>query len=222
MTQPLLILGNKNYSTWSMRPWLAMKWAGLDFDERVIALAAVAYGKSTIEDVLNASPSGRVPVLKIGDLVIHDSLAICEWAAEQAPSLWPADPARRAIARALAAEMHSSFAALRAELPMNIRRKMTAAPSVSDNAKADIARVCEAWEEAINTFGGPFLLGDQRSIADAMYAPVATRFVTYAIDVSLRVKAYCETIYADAAFQEWKRAAEQETWTVQQADEIYT
>ncbi len=116
MRTPLLFIGNKTYSSWSMRPWLALKWGGVHFVERLIPLGMGGYGKSIIPDILEASPSGRVPALKLDTGIIWDSLAISEWAAEQAPSLWPADPAARAIARSAAAEMHSGFAALRASM----------------------------------------------------------------------------------------------------------
>ena len=144
MTKPLLHIGNKVYSSWSMRPWLALTWAGIAFDEKVIPLGGPGYGKSRIPEVLAVSPSGRVPALRVGEATIWDSLAICQWAHEQAPDagLWPADPAARGAAWSAAAEMHSSYAALRADFPMNLRRigRPRAAPA-SDGALADIDRV---------------------------------------------------------------------------------
>lgn len=222
MAKPVLYLGNKNYSTWSMRPWLALRWGGIDFEERVIPLGAVRYGKSKVTEVLRVSPSGRVPALQVGDLVIHDSLAICEWAYEQANSLWPADAGVRAEARSAAAEMHSGFAAMRRDLAMNLRRRLERAPDWSEDTRMDLARVVEMWTGLRARFAeaGPWLFG-LRSTADAMYAPVATRLRTYAVEAPPEVQAYCATVFADPAFQEWERGAAAEAWTIPQVDELY-
>ncbi|MBL8549643.1 MAG: glutathione S-transferase family protein [Hyphomonadaceae bacterium] len=222
MAKPILYVGNKNYSSWSMRPWLALTWAGIAFEERVIALGGPGYGKSKIGEVLRVSPSGRVPALHVGDLVIYDSLAICEWAAEQAPSLWPADAGTRARARSASAEMHSGFAALRRDLSMNVKRRMQTAPTFPEDTHADLARLYELWGELRGRYAkeGPYLLG-ARSIADAMYAPVATRLRTYAVAAPEVAKAYCETIFADEGFRAWERGAEAESWTIASADELY-
>ncbi len=123
MTTPVLHIGNKNYSSWSMRPWLALKWGGIPFEEHVIRLGVEGYGQSAIREVREVSPSGRVPALHVDGVVIHESLAICEWAAEQAPSLWPKAPLVRAQARALASEMHAGFGAVRRDMSMNLRRR---------------------------------------------------------------------------------------------------
>jgi glutathione S-transferase len=218
----VLHLGNKNYSSWSMRPWLALKWGAIPFEERVIPLGGEGYGRSKIAEVVAVSPSGRVPALHVGGVVIYESLAICEWAAEQTPSLWPADPMIRAEARAAASEMHAGFAALRRDMSMNIRRRLAVEPSWPEDTRMDLDRLFTLWGGLRARFGeaGPFLFGT-RSIADAMFAPVATRLRTYAVAAPEPVKAYCATIFADDAFQEWERAAETETWTIEQAEALY-
>ncbi len=223
MPAPILHLGDKNYSSWSLRPWLALTWGAIAFEERVARLGAVRYGKSINPEILAASPSGRVPVLRAGDLVVHDSLAICEWAAELAPALLPQEPTARALARSISAEMHAGFSALRAELPMNIRRRLERMPEISADARGDIARIEELWTDARARFGqgGPFLFG-ARTIADAMYAPVATRFRTYAISLSAPAQDYCEAIFSDGAFKAWERAAHAETTAVDSTDKVYT
>jgi glutathione S-transferase len=224
MPAPILYIGNKNYSSWSMRPWLALKWAGIAFEERVIRLGGEGYRQAKIPEIVAVSPSGRVPALHADAIVVHDSLAICEWAHEHAPAgaLWPQDASRRAIGRSAAAEMHSGFAAVRRDLSMNIRRQMQSAPDWPDDTRADLARLYALWSDLRARFGadGPFLLG-ARSIADAMFAPVATRLRTYAVETPADAQAYCATIFADAAFQEWERGAFAETWTMPQADELY-
>ena len=223
MADVTLYIGNKNYSSWSMRPWLALRWAGIAFDERVIPLGATGYGKSQVKDILAVSPSGRVPVVHWNGVVLHESLAICEWAAEQNPSLWPKDVKARALARAAATEMHGGFGALRRDLSMNIRRRMDKAPAWPDDTQQDLNRLFELWEGARKQLasGGPWLFGT-RSIADAMYAPVVTRLRTYNVKTSDIVQAYCETLFADADFKDWERAGIAETWTIPQADELYT
>jgi len=167
MAAPVLFIGNKNYSSWSMRPWLALKWGGIAFEERIIPLGVEGYGQSQIKDVRAISPSGRVPALHVGGVVIHESLAICEWAAEQAPSLWPADALKRAEARAAASEMHAGFAALRRDMSCNIRRRLKAAPDWPADTRADLAQLFDLWGRLRAAHGGPFLFGE-RSIADAM------------------------------------------------------
>ena len=220
MAAPVLHIGNKNYSSWSMRPWLALKWGGIAFEERVIPLGGEGYGRSQIQAVREVSPSGRVPALHVDGAVIYESLAICEWAAEQAPSLWPAEPLVRAEARAIASEMHAGFAALRRDLSMNVRRRLAHAPNLPSDTRADLQQLYDAWERVLSRSGGPFLFG-ARSIADSMFAPVATRLRTYAIDAPPVANAYCAAIFADAAFQEWERAAEAEPWSIDQAEALY-
>lgn len=220
MANLTLHIGNKNYSSWSLRPWLALTWGGISFEEHLIPLGGPGYGKSKIAEVLQVSPSGRIPVLHVGELIIHDSLAICEWAAEQAPSLWPADPATRAIARAISAEMHAGFSSLRHQLPMNIRRK-TPARDWNEDTRADIARVQEIWTStrARHAAQGPWLFGT-RTIADAMYAPVCTRFRTYGVALDATCQAYCETLFADPGFHAWEAAALEEPMRMEQTDSV--
>jgi glutathione S-transferase len=220
MATPVLYIGNKNYSSWSMRPWLVLRWGGISFEERVIPLGGPGYGKSKIADILAVSPSGRVPALHVGPLVIWDSLAISEWAAERAPSLWPADADTRAVARSTVAEMHAGFAALRRDGAMNVRRR-AGRRDWPDDTRADIARLEELWGalRAAYGAGGPFLFG-ARSIADAFYAPVCTRLRTYDVALDAVAQAYCETVFADPDFRDWEAAAAAEPWTVAQTDNL--
>ena len=205
-TVPTLFIGNKNYSSWSLRPWLCLRWAKIAFEEELISLAQEGYGRGQIEDVLRVSPAGKVPVLHVGDVQIWDSLAIAEWVAEQAAQMWPADADCRAEARSVVCEMHSGFPDLRDELPMNIQRRCTA-KGLSGGAQRNIARVVSIWTGLRSRFSaaGPWLFG-QRSIADAFYTPVATRFRTYAIDLPDSAGAYAETLLSDADFKIWEAA----------------
>lgn len=220
MAIPILYIGNKNYSSWSMRPWLALKWGGIAFEEHVIPLGGEGYGRSEIKEVRAVSPSGRVPALHLGATIIHESLAICEWAVEQAPSLWPAEALARAQARAVACEMHAGFAALRRDLSMNVRRRLAHAPQWPTDTLADLERLHALWADLQARHGGPFLFG-ARSIADAMFAPVATRLRTYAVESPAAVRTYCDTIFADAAFLEWESGAQTEPWTIEQSEALY-
>jgi glutathione S-transferase len=222
MTTPVLHIGNKNYSSWSMRPWLALKWGGIPFQEQVILLGGEGYGRSEIKEVRAVSPSGRVPALHVGDTVIYESLAICEWAAEQTPSLWPAEPLVRAEARAVSSEMHAGFFALRGAMSMNVRRRLDKQPEWSEFVRADLDRLYALWGGLRARFGGEgqFLFG-QRTIADAMFAPVATRLRTYKVDGPDVAQSYCAAIFADPAFQDWERAAEAEPHTIEQTEALY-
>ncbi len=220
MPTPILHIGNKNYSSWSMRPWLALKWGGAAFEEVLIPLGGEGYGRSEIKEVRAVSPSGRVPALNVGGVVIHESLAICEWAAEQASSLWPADALARAEARAASCEMHAGFAALRRDMAMNVRRRLAQAPDWPADTRADLARLFTIWGGALQRHGGPFLFG-ARGIADAMFAPVATRLRTYGVETPPAAAAYCATIFADTAFQEWERGAAAEIWTIEQTEALH-
>jgi glutathione S-transferase len=207
---PKLVIGNKNYSSWSMRPWLAARAGNIAFDEVFIPLYT---GDADKQRILSFTRSGKVPVLVDGDVTVWDSLAIIEYLAERFPEarLWPEDPARRAHARSVSAEMHSGFAALRNECGMNLHRPVRAV-ALSNEARADIARVQQIWSECRERYGkfGPFLFG-AFSGADAMFAPVVHRFRTYAIAVTPEVRAYMDTMMALPAFQEWTRAALAET-----------
>ncbi|MEA2837427.1 MAG: glutathione S-transferase [Bradyrhizobium sp.] len=212
-----LVIGNKNYSSWSMRPWLALKAANVAFDEVSIPLYT---GDADKQRILKFSRSGKVPVLVDGDVTIWDSLAIIEYAAERFPQagLWPADAAARAHARSVSAEMHSGFAALRDECGMNLHRPV-GAKALSADALADIARIQESWAECRERYGklGPYLFG-ACSGADAMYAPVVHRFRTYAIDVTPVVRHYMETMMALPAFQQWTRAGLAETLVIEKLE----
>lgn len=205
-----LYIGNKNYSSWSFRPWLAMKAANIAFREVLIPIYADADDKQRILDV---SPAGKVPVLTDGDVTVWDSIAIVEYLAEKFPGagLWPKDTAARAHARAISAEMHGGFGALRRECGMNIHRPIRP-KALSDEARENIARVQEIWTGCRARYGqaGPFLFG-AFTAADAMYAPVVHRFRTYAIEVSQPVRAYMETMLAHPAFAEWTAQALAET-----------
>jgi glutathione S-transferase len=220
MAAPVLYIGNKNYSSWSMRPWLALKWGGIAFEERIIPLDVEGYGQAQIKEVRAVSPTGRVPALHVGSVVVYESLAICEWAAEQAPSLWPADRLQRAEARAAASEMHAGFYALRRDMACNVRRRLKAARAWPADTQADLAHLFALWERLLAAHGGPFLFG-QRSIADAMYAPIATRLRTYAVETPRSAQAYCDAVFADADFLDWERAGEAETWTIEQTEALY-
>lgn len=199
-------------STWSLRPWLILKWSKLPFEERFISIDQPGYGEGKIAAIRAVSPSGCVPALQIGDLAIWDSLAIAEWTAEHAPqaALWPRDPAQRALARAVTCEMHSGFSALRAVLPMNIRRRCPA-QNWSKDLRLDLARIEDIFTQCRNEHGkaGPYLFGE-RSIADAFYTPVATRLRTYGVESGRVAQDYCATLLADDAFLEWEKLAQAE------------
>ena len=207
-----LVIGNKNYSSWSFRPWIAMKVAGIPFEEEVISL----YGEGSKAIILQHSPAGKVPILIDGDVRVWESLAILEYAAEKFPGygLWPSDRAARAHARAISTEMHAGFAALRQECGMNFWRP-PAKRTLSAEAQANIARVQDIWTNTRARYGagGPFLFG-KFSAADAMYAPVVSRFETYVIEVSAPVKAYMQAMTALPAWAEWRRAALSEPWVI--------
>jgi glutathione S-transferase len=198
-----LVVGDRNFSSWSLRPWLAAKQAGLPFDEVTVRLRA-ADAKAAI---LKHSPSGKVPCLIDGPTLVWDSLAICEYLAELAPALWPADRAARAEARSVSAEMHAGFTALRQNMGMEIR---AAKPGEghSPEVDADIARIVAIWESCRQRFaaGGPFLFG-AFSIADAMYAPVVWRFQTYAVALPPASQAWTAAMRALPAMREWQAGA---------------
>jgi glutathione S-transferase len=207
-----LIIGNKNYSSWSLRPWIAMKTAGIAFAETVISLDAPDF-KAQITAL---SGAGKVPLLLDGEVRVWDSLAILEYLAEKFPKagLWPAQEQARAHARAAAAEMHSGFLPLRRHLPMNVRRPVKPRP-LDDGVKADVTRIEAIWNESRAQFGigGPFLYG-RFCAADAMYAPVVWRFHTYAVEVSAPARAYMDAVLALPASREWYEAARHEPWVL--------
>ena len=205
MSPPLtLVVGSKHLSSWSMRPWVAMREAGVPFAETVVALDM----PGTRAEIARYSPSGRVPVLLAGDLAIWDSLAICEYVAETIPAahLWPADPRARAVARAVSAEMHGGFAALRAQLDFDLHRDEARAPNTA--AAADLARIFDIVRDCRARFGqhgGPLLFG-AFSIADAMYAPVVARLKTYRVPLDGVVRDYADAVWALAATRAWVEA----------------
>lgn len=207
-----LVIGNKNYSSWSMRPWLALRANDIPFEETLIPLYR---GTADKQRILDVSPAGKVPILVDGDVTVWDSLAIIEYLAEKFPEkkLWPADRAARARARAISAEMHSGFAALRNECGMNLHRPVGAV-ALSEEARDNVARVQEIWSDCLARHGGPFLFGAFGG-ADAMYAPVVHRFRTYAIDATPAARRYMDTMQALPAFQEWTRDGLAETIVIE-------
>ena len=210
-----LVIGNKNYSSWSMRPWVLMRHFGLSFEERKLRLDGFDTASQFKQQIAPLSPAGHVPVLIDDDLVVWDSLAIAEYLAEKfpAPGLWPANMKQRARARAVCAEMHSGFSALRAHLPMNVEallpevgpRVLAAEPALRN----DLARLLTLWQDALQSCGGPFLFGPF-SIADAYYAPVVVRLRSYAIPVPPYIAAYMERVLESPGVAAWIRDAQEE------------
>ena len=217
MAEFTLWIGNKNYSSWSLRGWRMAKLAGIAFDEVMVRLDA----PDRTGRIRPHSPSGRVPALKHGDILVWDSLAIAEYLAERFPArkMWPGDAAARAVARAVSAEMHSGFQALRAQLPMNMHRDRPAI-AYADDAQRDIDRIQEMWRDCRARFGGggPYLFG-ALSIADAMFAPVVSRFTSYRVKLDGNAEAYCEAMWEWPALEAWRDAALAETWRIEK-DEI--
>jgi glutathione S-transferase len=203
-----ILIGDKNLSSWSLRPWLALKRTGAPFTETPIKLGRA----STRDDILAAgSPSGLVPALKDDGLAIWDTLAICEYLNDKVPAakLWPTDPTRRALGRSAATEMHSGFASLRGECPMDLARRTQV--DVSEATGANIRRIVALWADLLNRFGGPYLVGDW-SIADAFYTPVATRFRTYGLRLTDfgddgAAGAYAARLLETPEFLEWEKGA---------------
>jgi len=207
-----LIIGNKNYSSWSMRPWFAMKVAGIPFEEEVISLNAPDFK----ERLLKVSGTGKVPTLIDGDVRVWESLSILEYLAEKFPAagLWPSGPKARAHARTISSEMHAGFIPLRRACPMNIWRPVKRMPP-SDDVAANVRRIDVMWTECRKEFGsdGPFLFG-RFSAADAMYAPVVSRFHTYDLDLGDVSRAYVAAIMGLPAWSEWEAAAMKESWVL--------
>jgi glutathione S-transferase len=202
-----LHIANKNYSSWSLRPWVLMRALGIPFDEHVHA-----FGEGSNWQRFRAfSPSGRVPCLHDGDTVVWDSLAIAEYLAERHPGVWPDDPAARAWARCAAAEMHAGFGELRARCSMSCGQRVELA-TLGAALEADIARIDELWSEGVARFGGPYLAGSGFSAADAFYAPVAFRVQTYGLALSGPARGYADTVLALEAMRDWYDAALAETW----------
>lgn len=204
----VLVIGNKNYSSWSLRPWLALAAGGISFQEVRIPL----YEPASKAEILRYSAAGKVPVLEHGELVVWESLAICEYAAERFPEaqLWPADPQARAVARSASAEMHAGFVALRSHMPMNLRAHKPGrgrAPGVQE----DVDRITTLWRELRERFGaGGDLLFGRFSIADAMFAPVVGRFRSYEVALDPVSRRYADAVWALPALQRWLEASRAE------------
>ncbi len=210
MTALTLYIGDKRYSSWSLRPWLVLKQAGLDFELRMIRLRQ----GDTKDQIARISPSGRIPCLHHGDLILGESLAIADYVADLAPArkLWPEDLKARAVARALAAEMHAGFAALRQTCPMDVTAHHPGGIAMSAEVTADIGRIIQIWNETRARYGagGDYLFG-QFTIADAMFAPVVSRFLTYDITPPGLAGGYIKTLWAHSAMIEWVKGAEAES-----------
>ena len=202
----LLVIGDKHLSSWSLRPWLLLRHLGIEFTELSLPLDTPRFHA----EVRRWSPTGRVPVLVDGELRVWDSIAICEYASERAGGRgWPADRAARALARSISAEMHSGFAALRSTWPMQAASRGLEVP-LTPQARADVTRVDAIWSDCRRQSGGPWLFGERYSIADAMYAPVAMRFLSYGAELSASAREYLDHALSDAHLQEWIRGAEHE------------
>ena len=211
MSEFHLVIGNKNFSSWSLRPWMLMTHLGVKFRETILPLDTAQFK----DEIARYSPTGRVPVLLHGELAIWDSLAICEYIAEVTGHGWPVDRTARAVARSVCAEMHSGFANLRAEWPLNATARNRRTP-LTPGLEADIERIEEIWSDCRSRFGksgGPWLFGEY-SVADAMYAPVVLRFNTYGAPLTQTARWYLAAGLEDPVLQKWLLAAKSETWTV--------
>lgn len=207
MAKAILTISSKNYSSWCLRGWLMAKWAGLDFDEKIVS----PDDPSVRAELLLQSSSILVPTLVHDGITIWDTLAICEYLNEKYPKagLLPKDLAARAHCRAICGEMHSGFAALRSALPVNLKSTKPGFV-VWSAAQADIDRILKIWDDCLERYGGPFLFGKKPTMADAMYAPVCTRFRTYCVELPPGAEAYCERIMTLPTMQEWIAAAKLE------------
>jgi len=210
-----LIIGNKNYSSWSVRPWLVLTHFAIPFDEQVVMLS----GEGWREALRKVSPSGKVPVLIEGDVVVYETIAIIEYLAERFPhkKIWPTDRKQRAVARSAAAEMHAGFSALRNLAPMNLKASYPNRIDL-DAVAADLKRIERLWGDLLQKSGGPYLF-EEFCAADAMFAPLASRIRTYELPTTDVVGEYVEAIYALPAFQQLLADASKESWVVQR-DEI--
>lgn len=224
-----LIIGNKNYSSWSLRGWLAAKQSGLSFEEITVNISGEDWENAKKNWGEVQPSSGKVPILWDGEVVIWDSLAILEYLDDKVREethaarkdigtesrFWPKDAVARGLCRSIVAEMHSSYLALRREMPMNVRRRVQGI-ALSDEAKVDIVRVLSLWAEARSRFGsgGPFLFGSY-SAADIFYAPVVSRFITYGVGAPKFAQAYMESVWEHDWMQEWIAGAEEEDWRIE-------
>ncbi len=215
-----LVVGNKAYSSWSLRPWILLKHFGIPFEETVIAM----YRPTTRAEMLEHGPTGKVPVLHADDITVFESLAIVEFVAEAFPEkpIWPADRKARALARSLSAEMHAGFVKLRQVCSTNFRREpKPPIVGIAPEVRADIDRIEAAWASARHDFGqaGPFLFGEF-SAADAMFAPVVNRFHAYAIEVGPETRFYMDAVMALPAWQAWIADGKAEPWTIEEYEGI--
>jgi len=218
-SRPVLIIGNRTYSSWSLRPWLFLRHFGVDFDTEMVPLDTPQFAARVGVDL----PSGRVPMLIDGDLKVWDSLAICEYMREthKIADAWPRERAARATARSVVAEMHSGFAALRNAMPLNLRREQQPLPTVDADVARDIERILSLWRDCRARFGaeGPFLFG-RFSIADAFYAPVVARFHTYAVPLDAVAAAYSTAVRDLPAMQEWRELARAESQRIEKYERV--
>ncbi len=207
-----LYIGNKNYSSWSMRPWVLMRQAGIDFEEVLVRFDSFDAGSEFKRRIGPVSPTGKVPALVHGDLVVWDTLAIAEYLAERFPdrALWPAEARARAVARSACAEMHSGFSALRGACPMNVEARLPEVGALiwrdKPGVRADVERLVALWTQLLDTHGGPMLFG-AFSIADAFFAPVCMRLVTYALPLPPQIAAYVDRVQALPGVQDWVQGA---------------
>lgn len=217
MERPTLIIANRNYSSWSLRAWLALEATGVVFDEVVVPLGT----PETEAAIRRWSPTGRLPAYRDAEILVWDSLAICEYLAERYPDaeLWPSDPTARATARSIAAEMHSGFVPLRKHMPMNLRASYPG-EGQGEGVDEDIARVAEIWETCRTKFGGGGdLLFGHFTIADAFFAPIVSRFRTYGVTLEGAAGEYMEAVWALPAMQDWAEKARSEPWSVERYDQ---
>lgn len=203
MARATLTISSKNYSSWSLRGWLLCRMSGIDFEEKLVEIT-----DDQRQELLLLSPSVLVPRLTDGDVTVWDTLAIAEYLNETRPKaqLLPKDKVARAHCRSVSGEMHSGFYNLRSALPMNLKARHEKFKMFS-GARPDVERIRAIWKECLDTYGGPFLFGDKPTVADAMYAPVCTRFRTYAVELEPSLQAYCETIFAWPLLMEWTEGA---------------
>lgn len=210
-----LLIGNKNYSSWSLRPWILLKHFNIEFSERLLLLS----GEGWKENLIKHTPTGYVPALIDGDLAIAETIAIIEYTADKFPSIpiWPRDIEQRALARAASAQMHAGFFQIRNAAPMNLRKNFPNRVNIAE-IEQDLAQIEKLWVGLLNNSEGEFLFGEFCA-ADAMFAPLATRLRTYSLPMSEQVEQYVENIHNLPAFKEWKEAALKEKWIVEM-DEI--
>ena len=217
-----LIIGNKNYSSWSLRGWLACKQSGISFEEITVPIYGDDWEQQKRQDDNLAPSSGKVPILWDGEAVVWDSLAIIDYLADKVgrDRFWPKADDARAMARSMAAEMHSSYLPLRRQCPMNIRRRIEG-HQIDDAARADVVRILTLWAEARARFGkgGPYLFG-AFSAVDIVYAPVVSRFITYGVAVPGFGVAYMQAVWEHEWLQDWVAAAEAEQWTIEQFEKV--